>query len=134
SSSSFDISGGGDLYAYRFVSGVGGTNDILASSSSFAVIPGYQFDYAPVDPIYTNSSLSIGDQVFLNAGSGLAAGTYTLLPARYALLPGAFLVTPKSGTPPTSVLQSDGSSVVAGYRFSDLNPLRSGQPASSLFE
>ena len=132
--SSIDIRGGGDLYAYRFVPGVGGTIDILASSSSFAVIPGYQFDYAPYDPLYANASLSVGDQVFLNAGSGLPAGAYTLLPARYALLPGAFLVTPKTGTPSTSVLQPDGASVVSGYRFNNLGTSQSGQPLSALFE
>ena len=42
-----DIRGGGDLYAYRFVPGIGGTKDFLASTGSFAVIPGYQADYAP---------------------------------------------------------------------------------------
>ena len=45
-----DTSGGGDLYAYRFIAGTTGTNDILASSSSFAVIPGYQADFAPYAP------------------------------------------------------------------------------------
>jgi hypothetical protein len=129
-----DVQGGGDLYAYRFVSGVGGTNDILDSSSSFAVIPGYQFDYAPFDPLYSNNTLSVGDRIYLNAGSGLTAGVYTLLPARYALLSGAFLITPESGIPTTSVSQPDGSSLVSGYRFNDLNPARSGQPLSALFE
>jgi len=37
---------------------------------------------------------------FILKGNGLvAAGVYTLLPARYALLPGAFLVTPTAGAP-----------------------------------
>lgn len=134
-----DIRGGGDLFAYRWVSGVGGTKDILASAKSFAVLPGYQAGYAPFasfnsttlnanfggDPGYVNSSLSVGDRIYLSGVAGLPAGVYTLLPARYALLAGAFLVTPKSGEPPAgAVLQPDGSSVLAGYRFNDLNAQR----------
>ena len=36
--------------------------------------------------------------MYLNAGACLAAGWYTVLPAHYALLPNAYLITPKSGT------------------------------------
>lgn len=131
-----DLRGGGDLYAYRWVSGTGGTVDILASQGSFAVVPGYSGLSAPyglfnstTDSVnlaagqggYSNSTLKVGDQVYLAGGSGLAAGTYTLLPARYALLPGAYLVTPKSGQPQGSALQPDGSSLVSGYQFNGLN-------------
>ena len=136
SGSLIDVRGGGDLYAYRWVTGNLGTRDILASTSSFAVIPGYQADYSPYasfnnrtdstnlaasDPGYVNSNLSVGDKVYLGASSALPAGTYTLLPARYALLPGAVLVTPQTGTARTTVLQPDGASIVSGYRFNDLN-------------
>ena len=119
-----DIRGGGDLYAYRFVSGTSGTNDILASSTSFAVLPGYSAGYAPYYSAsdYANSTLAVGSQVYLGAGSGLPAGIYTLLPARYALLPGAYLVTPSGSTPPVpSTVQPDGSTLVAGYRFNGLD-------------
>jgi filamentous hemagglutinin len=134
--STLDVRGGGDLYAYRWIQGNGGTRDVLNSSTSFAVIPGYAAEYAPYAPFnpstlavnlggdagYVNSTLSAGDQIYLNAGKGLAAGFYTLLPARYALLPGAFLVTPKSGTPGETVFNPDNSSLVAGYRFNAANP------------
>ena len=144
-----DLRGGGDLFAYRWVTGVGGTKDILASTSSFAIVPGYQADYAPYAPFnsttlntnlggdagYVNASLAAGDRVYLSGGAGLPAGTYTLLPARYALLPGAFLVTPKSGVPPTgAVAQPDGASVVAGYRFNDLSAARTAAPLGAAFE
>lgn len=146
-----DIDGGGDLYAYRWVSGTGGTSDILASSGSFAIIPGYQADYAAIstynnsaaavanlgsDNGYTNLGLSAGDKIYLDASIGLPAGVYTLLPARYALLPGAFLVTPKSGAPTAaSVVQPDGASTVAGYRFNDSLDITSGiGPLRSSFE
>ncbi|WP_395736206.1 filamentous haemagglutinin family protein [Prosthecobacter sp.] len=134
-----DLRGGGDLYAYRWVSGTGGTVDILANSGAFAVLPGYTPDYAPFGQFnnttntvnlasgvdgYKNTTLSVGDRVYLNGGSGLQAGYYTLLPARYALLAGAFLVTPQSGAPQGSVLQPSGASLVSGYRFNDLNSSR----------
>jgi filamentous hemagglutinin family protein len=141
SGATIDISGGGDLYAYRFVSGTGGTNDILASNTSFAVIPGYSAGYAPFYQAagstadYTNPTLAVGSQVYLGASSGLSAGVYTLLPARYALLPGAFLVTPTSGTPPaTSTVQPDGSSIVAGYRFNGLDATQTSAPLLTSFE
>ncbi len=142
-----DLRGGGDLYAYRFVDGIGGTVDTLASSASFAVIPGYQADFAPYapynpspltpglgsDPGYVNGNLSVGDKVYLGAGAGLPAGAYTLLPARYALLPGAFLVTPQPRTviPNGTVSRPDGSSLVSGYRF---NAGDAGRPLNAAFE
>jgi filamentous hemagglutinin family protein len=129
-----DLRGGGDLYAYRFVSGTGGTHDILASTSSFAVTPGYQLDYSPFAPDYSGLPLSVGDRVYLSGSSALPAGVYTILPARYALLPGAFLVTPENGVPPAGGLEPDGSSIVAGYRFNDLNQKPSATVPQSLFE
>jgi filamentous hemagglutinin family protein len=124
-----DIRGGGDLLAAQFVSGVGGMVDILASTASFAIMPGYQATYAPYDTDsgYNNSSLAPGDQIYLNGSTGLPAGVYTLLPARYALLPGAFLVTPQSSLPVgASQILPDGGSLVSGYRFG------AGQSAASL--
>lgn len=137
SGATIDISGGGDLYSYRFVSGTGGTQDILASTTSFAIVPGYSAAYAPYysSSDYANTSLGIGSQIYLSASSGLPAGVYTLLPARYALLPGAFLVTPTSSTPAAlSATQPDGSSQVAGYRFNGLDQTRTSAPLYTSFE
>ncbi len=139
--STIDIRGGGNEYAYQFNSGVGGTIDILDSSNSFAIIPGYQATYSPYGafnsaagtPGYVNTNLQVGDQVYLTGSKGVPAGNYTLLPARYALLPGAFLVTPRSGVPTSNSRQPDGSRIVSGYRFSGFNP-PSSQPIFSLFE
>ncbi len=145
-----DLRGGGDLYAYRFVPGVGGTRDVLAATTSFAVLPNYEADYAPYAPFnatrlnpnlgndagYVNASLRPGDRVTLAASNGLPAGTYTLLPARYALLPGAFLVTPQgAAVPPLSATeQPDGSSVVAGYRTNALSGQGGTQAVTSAFQ
>ncbi|MBI3774211.1 MAG: filamentous hemagglutinin family protein [Gammaproteobacteria bacterium] len=120
-----DVSGGGDLYAYEFLPGPGGSRDVLLDPHSFAVLPGLQDGVAPVDYQYqfnTNnpvSGLQPGDRVYLSGVPGLQAGYYTLLPAHYALLDGAFLVKPVSGyqdmAPGQSVHLVDGTPVVAGY-------------------
>ncbi len=142
-----DISGGGDLFAYRWVEGNNGTTDVLASADSFAIIPGYSQDYAPyatfnpeADTLsgttgYLNASLRPGDKITIGEGAGsLPGGSYTLLPARFALLPGAFLVTPSAAGPVNPIRQADGSFLVSGYRSNDLNPLRSGQTSITGFE
>jgi filamentous hemagglutinin family protein len=143
-----DVRGGGDLYAYRWVNGNGGTRDILASNNLFAVIPGYDFDYAPhapfnntgggtnlqSEPGYVNGTLKPGDRITLGASENLPGGTYTLLPARYALLPDAVLVTPLSGAPVGTHQQEDGASFVSGYRSSDLDPGRVGRTTMQRFE
>lgn len=105
-----DVSGGGELVGAGFVSGRGGSTDArfnplmqygadgfllpaLGSNPVYAIVPGVQAGYAPqggeggaVDP-------RVGQQITLGTGvPGLPAGTYTLLPSTYALLPGAFRV------------------------------------------
>ena len=117
-----DLSAGGDMFAYEFVPGIGGSKDILAQPNTYAVIPNLGTDYAPFDQVYSDSSASvgIGQSVYLTGVPGLAAGTYTLLPARYALVPGAFLVeasVANSKLLPTQVApQLDGSTLTSGYR------------------
>jgi len=117
---SFDISGGGDLYSWEFVPGLGGSVDTLMpqnANGAFAVMPGMN-DYAPFD----NQNwlgvehLSMGDQVYLNGSDLLAEGLYTKLPARYALLPGAILVTPNGDNllPSQEYARLDGAPIVAG--------------------
>ncbi len=187
--STLDIRGGGDLYAYSYLKGNGGSTDILGwnfkgswtaqsyneseivrfggafyyartdipaevafipptpgaywkqVSESFAVIPGYQPEFAPfapfnstVDPGYTHIGLNVGDRVTLAASSGLAAGTYTLLPARYALLPGAVLVTPQGGAPLGTIEMPEGAVLAAGYRFNAQNRERRIDPIFTKFE
>jgi len=82
---------------------------------SYAVLPSFPFDFSPYSPFnngqnanllggepgFVSGTLRLGDQLILSGGNGgLPSGTYTLLARRYALLPGAYLVTPS--TPPGS--------------------------------
>lgn len=100
-----DLTGGGTLQGAGFRSGRGGSVDLrytpLGNSNPYygsaegrevyAIVPGYGDDYAPVSPTFGDVPLgrqiTVGDDV-----PGLPAGTYTLLPAEYALMPGAFRV------------------------------------------
>jgi filamentous hemagglutinin len=124
-----DLRGGGDLYAYEWVPGTGGTFDRLSNDTSatgggiaglYAIVPSMVGQYAPYDPVtWAGSSLAPGTSVYLSGGGGIAAGIYPLLPARYALLPGAQLVQVESGfqniMPGQSASLPNGTPVVAGY-------------------
>ena len=118
-----DVSGGGNLQAYEWIPGVGGTNDVLSASyrpTQFAILPSLGANVAPFDPqISSGTSLQVGDAVYLAGAPGLAAGVYQLLPARYALLPGAFLVTPVAGYQDIQSGQAfnviGGGTIVSGY-------------------
>ncbi|QNK65733.1 filamentous haemagglutinin family protein [Variovorax sp. PAMC26660] len=106
-----DIAGGGDLYAWEFVPGPGGSHDVLTTRGMYAVLPGHS-SAAP------SSAMPAGERVWLAGGGGLAAGWYTLLPARYAMLPGAFAVqatgTAWAGPAAGGVSTRDGSIVMQG--------------------
>ncbi|MGF6347152.1 filamentous haemagglutinin family protein [Variovorax sp. W2I14] len=103
-----DLSGGGALSGAGFVSGRGGSVDVLntplananpansyssAGNAVYAIVPGSAARYAPVAPEAGFGTPGIGRQITVPAGiPGLPAGTYTLMPSNYALLPGAFRV------------------------------------------
>jgi len=123
-----DVSGGGDLVAYEFVPGPGGSRDIFSAADfprTFAIVPGAVGDaYAPADhqASIAVTGLRAGDQVRLDAANsiGLPAGTYTLLPPGYAVLDGAYLVTAVDGfrdlTPGVGIQSAGGGVIVAGQR------------------
>jgi len=145
-----DVNGGGEIVSSRFKTGTGGKVDILADLTSFAILPEYNAAFAPFASFndsdkgrqllgdqlgYVNGGLRPGDRIYLDSGAGLAAGFYTLVPARYAVLPGAFLVTPKSSAPLASAaVQPDKSVYVSGYRFNDADGAPQSAPLRSLFE
>lgn len=119
-----DLSGGGDLSAYEWVPGSGGTHDVLAPGFApglYAILPSTRGQASPQDPQYSSNGNTIppAGSVYLSAAPGLAAGFYPLLPARYALLPGALLIQTESQYsstgPGTLGALADGTPVVAGY-------------------
>ena len=120
-----DVSGGGDLSAYEFVPGTGGSVDALgqtnaAQSGLYAILPSTLNQYAAYDlQEFPGSKVNPGSSVYLSGISGLAPGVYPLLPARYALLPGAILIQAESGfqslKPGVIGNLTDGTPVVAGY-------------------
>jgi filamentous hemagglutinin len=127
-----NLSGGGDLSAYEWVPGTGGSADVLNTTPGlFAILPGVVGgSYAPYDPqryapyssvSFTGSASvpTVGESVYLSGVPGLAPGVYTLLPPSYALgMPGAYLVQAESGysslKPGTLGSLADGTPIVAG--------------------
>lgn len=132
-----DLSGGGELLGAGFVSGRGGSTDArfnplvqfganggftlpgLATNPVYAIVPGVQSVAAPVAPEGGAVTPLIGQQVTVGAGvPGLPAGTYTLMPSTYALLPGAFRVEINGAAAPgsdgASTLMRNGSWSTAG--------------------
>ena len=131
-----NLAGGGDLQAYEFSVGPGGSRDILNDAGTYAILPGYKNGFAPGDS-QENAGFNrvAGDAVYLAGIPGLPAGMYTLLPAHYALLPGAYAVRLNTGVvnllPGMAYGGQDGIQVVPGY-FTDSRAL-SGGPRDALW-
>lgn len=137
-----DLSGGGDVFAYEFVPGTGGSRDVLDRFNAdpyssndgfsypdgrqvFAIVPGISSQaIAAFDPIYSAdyndlySGAGIGKSVYLDATPGLDAGWYTLLPAKYAILPGGMRIVEQTGIDTIAggaAALADGTQIVTGY-------------------
>ena len=97
-----DLRGGGDLLASEHIPGPGGSTDILATNNvagSFAILPSLGSQFAAFDPLESaRFSYAPDATIELAAAPHVVAGTYAVLPARYASLAGAVLLTPVSGT------------------------------------
>ncbi len=146
--SMIDLRGGGELYGYRWLQGNGGTRDVITLNNGFAIMPGYNSLYAPTSPFatgdlganfggdqgYTMNGLSVGDQIYFQGANGIAAGVYTLMPARYAMLPGAYLVTPATGAAVSTTVKPGGAIIANGYRFNGLNSSRTLNPVYQRYE
>ena len=103
-----DLSGGGLPAGAGFITGRGGSVDVLktalanvspafdglshADNKVYAIVPSYGASVAP-NAIDGHAQPGLGQQIVIPAGiEGLAAGVYTLLPAEYALMEGGFRV------------------------------------------
>ena len=136
SGATLDLSGGGALTGRGFISGRGGSVDILTTplvnanpsntfsaggNKVYAIVPSYRSGYAPIAVENGAGDPAIGQQITIPAGvPGLPAGTYTLLPSNYALLPGAYRVeigASISSSPASSASPlGNGSYNIAGYK------------------
>jgi len=123
----------------------------------YAIVPSYEAPVAAYDPVYaqvtqpaTNANGTattqtksmgvgqaalggaVGQAVYLTGVPGLPAGTYVLMPAMYATLPGAYRVVQNTGAtnvvPGQSVTMPDGTNLVSGYYVDALNGSRSATP------
>jgi filamentous hemagglutinin len=128
-----NLTGGGDLSAYEWVPGPGGSTDALAPAAPtgvtptaangiaglYAILPSTRGQAAPQDAQSADASILAGETVYLSGGNGLVAGFYPLLPARYGLVPGAFLIqvepSYQSTTPGSLGALANGTPVVAGF-------------------
>jgi filamentous hemagglutinin family protein len=154
-----DLSGGGHLQASEWVPGTGGSRDVLAQSSIsyetstagvqvpqyadgraiYAILPGYHAPLSAHDAALENGAGAgpdVGQGVYLSGIPGLPDGIYTLLPARYATLPGAYRVVQDTSAKDPIVgrntVAPDGTNVVGGYFVDTLTGARDAR--SSLFD
>jgi len=127
-----NIQGGGDLYAYEWVPGTGGSYDNLnavccatagnvAVSSYpnlYAILPSTRGQAGPYDPQESGTAV-LGQTIYLSGGAGIAAGYYALLPPRYALEPGAALIQLEPGFTSATGGQigalANGTPVIGGF-------------------
>jgi filamentous hemagglutinin len=119
-----DLQGGGDLYAYEWVPGTGGSVDSLAGSGTaqisglYAIIPAQRGLAAPYDP-EESGGFNAAQTVYLSGGAGIAPGYYALLPPRYGLAPGALLIQLEPSYSSASGGQigalGNGTPVIAGF-------------------
>ncbi|WP_370203194.1 filamentous haemagglutinin family protein [Alloalcanivorax venustensis] len=101
-----DTSAGGTLWRLGFSNGASGSVDILDTALAnaapwhsggsdrevYAILPSMNGAAAPLDPGLPATG-QVGRQITIDAGvPGLPAGTYTLLPAEYAMMPGGYRV------------------------------------------
>ncbi len=119
----------------------------------YAIVPGYKAPVAAYDPVYAQSNQpgangasqteisgvgqaaiggQVGQSVYLSGVPGLPAGIYTLLPSKYATLPGAYLVVQNTGAgsvaPGQSATMADGTNLVSGYYVDALSGARGATP------
>src|SRR6202000_3189898 len=123
----------------------------------YAIVPSYEAPVAAYDPVYaqvtqpakaangtaTTQTVAsgvgqaaldgqVGQAVYLSGVPGLPAGTYVLLPAKYATLPGAYRVVENTGAgnvvPGQSFTAPDCTNIVSEYYVDALNGARSATP------
>ena len=100
-----DIAGGGDILGIEFVPHSSSSQDLLLQPNTYAILPAAHLPAAPYDPDIAaraddgigfsptqNRDAAVYNSIKIGAGAVVPQGNYVLLPATYALLPGAYLV------------------------------------------
>lgn len=117
-----DARGGGDVLGLEFVQGPKGATNILTGEGVFAISPVFGADVSlgQSPSGAPREQLAVGDVIWLPAFDGHAAGYYSLLPAEYALTPGAYRITvaAKSGVSDARQL-GDGSFILTGHQAAE---------------
>ncbi len=143
-----DLRGGGNVLAVEFVPGNGGDVDVATAVNTFAIVPRSHLDGVPYD---IDQQLSGGrdpgagftlgnprdgtlyDSLTVDAGSRVPAGEYVLLPTRFALLPGAYLVQVQTAAayrnlqPGQTGTLANGETVIAAHRTARGTSVRDSQ-------
>ena len=141
-----DLRGGGDVRAVEFVKGNGGDSDITLADSTYAIVPASRLAAMPFDSHTLKArDPSIGfsmtdgrdkvlyDSIHVGTGGAVPAGEYVLLPARFALLPDAYLVELHTGAAyrnlqlGQNLVLPNGATVLAGYRSASGTGLQESQ-------
>ncbi|MEW6436334.1 MAG: filamentous hemagglutinin family protein [Pseudomonadota bacterium] len=129
-----NLSGGGDFFGTEFVPGTGGSHNVLTEIGGqpvYALVPSYEAPVAPNDPTQ-GALIAPGMSVTLPGGNGVPGGTYVLLPAIYATMPGALrvVVTATNTTQTnTDFVEPDGSILMAGVLGNAITGARSSSTA-----
>lgn len=156
-----DVSGGGELQASEWVPGTGGTVNVLTQNETsyansvtgqqvpqysdgraiYAIIPGYSAPVSAQDAALekgAGAGPAVGQSVYLSGVPGLPAGYYTLLPAGYATLPGAYRVVQNTSSQDSVLSQNavlpDGTMSVTGYFADALDGARTARTTTFLVQ
>ena len=103
--SEIDVSGGGNVFAYKFLSGTAGSEDPLKKKNQYIILS-------------DNSVYSPGETVSIGENSEIPAGEYYLLDEEYAFAEGAIVLT-DLGTdlnPSEYRVTEEGYSVISGKK------------------
>ncbi|APG06044.1 hypothetical protein BJI69_20500 [Luteibacter rhizovicinus DSM 16549] len=156
-----DLSGGGHVQAVEWVPGTGGSRDVLSQYNTdfsnsatgtqvpqyadgraiYAIVPGYHAPLSAHDASLekgAGAGPEVGQGVYLSGVPGLPDGVYTLLPARYATLPGAFRLVQDAGVKDPVVgrvsTAPDGTQVVGGYFTDTLTGARDARSSAFMLQ
>lgn len=100
-----NVSGGGEILAYKFLPGIEGSQDPLEKEGRYVILPGMAGG-AP------------GQAVYLEGNDLIDEGVYSILPESYAFMPGAIIIQDLGSTAASQAnasFSNEGYAVSAGH-------------------